>query len=59
MKYAVSLDITMSKTIEVEATSEEEAMTKAEEMVSDNPYNYTNDFSHYVGNVAICADVEE
>jgi len=59
MKYAVSMDITMSKTIEVEANSEEEAMNKANDMVANNPYNYTNGFSHYVTHEAISADEVE
>ena len=58
MKYIVSMDITMSKSIEVEAKSEEEAMNKANEMVSNNPYGYTNGFSHYVGHEAITAEAE-
>jgi hypothetical protein len=58
MKYIVSMDITMSKSIEVEASSEEEAMNKADELVSNNPYNYTNGFSHYVTHKAITADEE-
>ena len=59
MKYLVSMDITMSKNIEVEASSEEEAMSKASEMVSNNPYNYTNGFSHYVSHEAITAEPSE
>jgi hypothetical protein len=59
MKYSVSMDITMSKNIEVEASSEEEAMSKASEMVSNNPYNYTNGFSHYVSHEAITAEPSE
>jgi len=54
--YDVSVDITMSKSISVEANSEEEAMKKVEEMINENPYDYTNNFSHYVGCVAVCAD---
>ena len=56
--YSVSIDITMSKTIEVEANSEEEAIAKANEMVANNPYNYTNGFSHYVSHEAISAEEE-
>ena len=59
MKYSLSMDITMSKNIEVEASSEEEAMSKASEMVSNNPYNYTNGFSHYVSHEAITAEPSE
>jgi hypothetical protein len=35
--YDVSVDITMSKSISVEANSEEEAMKKVEEMIKENP----------------------
>ena len=56
--YAVSVDITMSKTIIVEAESEEEAMHKAEQMVTNNPYEYANGFSHYVTHEAVCAEEE-
>lgn len=59
MKYSVSMDITMSKDIEVEANSEEEAISKANEMVADNPYNYTNNFSHYVSSKAVGAIEED
>ncbi len=57
-KFSVSVDITMSKNIEVEANSEKEAIEKANEMVANNPYNYTYDFSHYVTHEAICAEEE-
>jgi hypothetical protein len=59
-KFDVSVDITMSKSIEVEAENETEAMAKVSEMIDNNPYNYTNGFSHYVGHQTICADeIEE
>lgn len=56
--YAVSVDIIMSKTIIVEAESEGEAMYKADQMVTNNPYEYTNGFSHYVTHEVICAEEE-
>ena len=56
--YAVSVDITMSKTIVVEAESEGEAMYKADQMVTNNPYEYANGFSHYVTHEVICAEEE-
>jgi hypothetical protein len=57
--YSVSVDITMSKNIEVEANSEDEAIAKANEMVANNPYDYTNGFSHYVTHETISAEEEE
>ena len=56
--YAVSVDITMSKTIIVEAESEGEAMHKADQMVTNKPYEYANGFSHYVTHEAVCAEEE-
>ena len=54
--YDVSVDITMSKSFSIDANSEEEAMAKVEEMINNNPYDYANNFSHYVGCTAVCAD---
>lgn len=54
--FTVSVDITMNKYVEVEAASEEEALAKANEIVSKNPYDYAHDFSHYVSHEAICAE---
>jgi hypothetical protein len=54
--FTVSVDITMNKYVKVEAASEEEALAKANEMVSKNPCNYAYDFSHYVRHEAICAE---
>ena len=39
----------MAKNIYVQAEDEEHAMSKAREMINKNPYDYTNNFSHYVG----------
>lgn len=55
-KYYVNVDITMSKTIQVEADSEDDAIRKVDNMISKNPYDYTSDFSHYVTHEVI--DVE-
>ena len=54
--FCVAVDITMAKNIYVEASSEEEAMAKVEEMVSSNPYGYTSNFSHYVQHEIIDAE---
>ena len=56
--FSVSVDITMAKNICVEAESEEQAMSKVRGMIDKNPYNYANNFSHYVGYEIIDA-VEE
>lgn len=55
-KYYVNVDITMSKTIQVEADSADDAMRKVDNMINKNPYDYTSDFSHYVTHEVI--DVE-
>jgi hypothetical protein len=57
--FSVDVDITMSKTIEVLAENEEQAMSKVREMIDKNPYDYTNNFSHYVGYEIINADEED
>ena len=58
-KWNVSVDITMSKSIEVEAVGEEEAIIKVNELIGKNPYEYANNFSHYVSHEVICAEPEE
>jgi hypothetical protein len=57
--YLVSVDITMSKTVSVLACSEEDAIKIADKMISDNPYGYTNGFSHYVTHEVVGAEEEE
>ena len=47
--FCVAVDITMAKNIYVQAEDEEHAMSKAREMINKSPYDYTNNFSHYVG----------
>ena len=55
-EFLVSVDITMSKNISVMANSEDDAIKKVNELLDENPYNYTNNFSHYVSHEAICAE---
>ena len=55
-RYYVNVDIVMSKSVFVEAENEDEAMEKVDNMIGENPYNYTTDFSHYVTHNVI--DVE-
>jgi hypothetical protein len=57
--FSVSVDITMAKNIEVLAENEEQAMSKVREMINKNPYDYANNFSHYVGYEIINADEED
>ena len=58
-KYQVSVDVVMNKYIEVEAESDEDAAKKVDEMISNNPYEYTNGFSHYVGHEVISTEPTE
>lgn len=57
--YCVSVDIIMAKNIYVQAEDEEHAMSKVREMINKNPYDYTNNFSHYVGYEIIDANEED
>lgn len=55
--YEISVDITMVKYIYIDAESEEQAREIVEGVFADNPYSYTNNFSHYVNHEII--DIEE
>lgn len=57
--YAVSVDITMSKTISISAADENDAMLKVNDLLKENPYEYTNHFSHYVSHNVVDAEEEE
>jgi len=56
--FYVNVDITMSKSVRVEAENEADAMNKVDNMIGENPYNYTNDFSHYVTHEVVDAENE-
>jgi hypothetical protein len=56
--FYVNVDITMSKSVRVEADNEADAMSKVDNMIGENPYDYTNDFSHYVTHEVIDAETE-
>ena len=56
--FYVNVDITMSKSVRVEAENEDDAMSKVDNMIGENPYNYTYDFSHYVTHEVINAENE-
>ena len=57
-KYSVSVDITMCKMVDIEANSEQEALNKVDQMISNNPYDYTTGFSHYVTHDVVNAEEE-
>ena len=57
--FCVAVDITMAKNIYVDAENEEQAMSKVREMINKNPYDYANNFSHYVGYEIIDANEED
>ena len=48
-EYSVSIDIVVSKTIYVEAESEEQAKAVAIKKVRDEPYYYARTADAYVG----------
>ena len=48
-EYSVSIDIVVSKTIYVEADSEEQAKAVAIKKVRDEPYYYARTADAYVG----------
>ena len=55
--FGVSVDITMAKTIYVDAETREEAIEKVNMRFAKNPYDYARNFSHYVEHSIV--DVEE
>ena len=58
-KYSVSVDFTMSKTIEIFADDADSAIAKTNEVINKNPYDFAYGFSHYVGHEVIDANEEE
>jgi hypothetical protein len=42
--------------VEVEAENEYDAMEKVRETIDNNPYQYTNNFSHYVTSKVVDAE---
>lgn len=51
--YAVSVDITMSKTIYVDAKDEESAKTIAKNWIADDPYHYAKNADSYVSSEVV------
>ena len=54
--FNVSVDMTLCKMVSVEAENEQEAMDKVNEMIANNPYQYTNNYSHYVTHSVVDAE---
>lgn len=55
-KFQVSVDITMSKTLFVEAENEEQAKTKVNNWIGDDPYYYVKDAAYVTHEIT---DVDE
>lgn len=55
--YAVSVDITMSKTIHVDAENEESAKTIVKNWIADDPYYYAKEADCYVSSEVV--DINE
>ena len=47
-EYAVFCDITVSKVMHIEAESEEQAVSIAEDKLRNNPYHYARSCDSYV-----------
>ena len=56
--FIVNVDFVMSRTLEIEAENEQQAIEKINSLISQNPYNYASDFSHYVSHEVIDAEEE-
>lgn len=57
--FIVDVDITMSKSIAIEAESEEDAKAIINGHIKYNPYAYAHSFSHYVGHEITDVNEEE
>lgn len=57
-QFCVSVDITMSKNVYVEAENEENAKEIVDCLIDDNPYAYASGFSHFV-NYEVVDVIEE
>ena len=53
--YNVDVDFVMSRTIEVAAESEEQAMSLVNSLIDCHPYEYACNFSHLVGHKIVNA----
>jgi hypothetical protein len=49
----------MAKNFYIEAENKEQATSKVRDMINKNPYDYANNFSHYVGYEIIDAYEED
>ena len=53
--FIVDVDITMSKTIVIEAENEQQAKAIVYSMIKENPYDYTYGVTHYVNHEIVDA----
>jgi hypothetical protein len=49
----------MAKNFYIEAENKEQATSKVRDMINKNPYDYANNFSHYVGYEIIDTNEED
>lgn len=57
--FIVDVDFTMSKRIQVEAESEEQAKSIIERMIKEKPYDYACNFDSFVGSKVIDINNED
>lgn len=57
--YCVSVDITMSKTFEIEAENEEQAKAILNGWIKYNPYEYAHNFDAYISHEITDINEEE
>ena len=58
-QFCVSVDITMSKNVYVEAENEEHAKEIVDCLIDNNPYAYASGFSHFVSYEVIDVNEED
>ena len=57
--FIIDVDFVMSKRIQVEAESEEQAKATYERLLKEDPYDYARNFDAFVGHKIIDANEED
>ena len=57
--FVVDVDITMSRSFEVEAENEQQAKNMVYSMIKANPYDFTHGFTYYVDHEIVDANEVE
>lgn len=57
--FILDVDFVMSKRIQVEAESEEQAKATFERLLKEDPYNYARQFDAFVGHKVINVNEED